>query len=73
MVTETGYMQTPTTTPPYTVSHSVAAIYTAQLPFEMMRQGIVRTYVYELMNDPRSPTYGLMTKTLIPKPSYTTL
>lgn len=73
MVTETGYMQTPTTHSALHSVPSVAAIYTAQLPFEMMRQGIVRTYVYELMNDPRSPTYGLMTKTLIPKPSYTTL
>jgi hypothetical protein len=73
IVTESGYMQTPTTTTPYTVPNTVAAIYTAQLPFEMLRQGITRTYSYELMDEPSSPTYGLMTNTLAAKPSYTTL
>ncbi|QNI30603.1 hypothetical protein H7849_15830 [Alloacidobacterium dinghuense] len=73
IVTESGYMQAPTTTKPYTVTNAVASAYTIQTIFEMMTQGILRTYMYELMDDPSSPMYGLMTSTLSAKPSYTSI
>jgi hypothetical protein len=72
-VTESGYNQTPTTTTPYTVPYDVASIYTIQTIFEMMTDGIKRSYLYEMMDDPSSPQLGLMTKTLQPKYSYTAL
>jgi hypothetical protein len=72
-VTETGYIQYASTSKPYTVPYSVASVYTIQTVFEMLTHGIKRTYVYELMDDPSSPGYGMMTNTLQPKYSYTAL
>ena len=72
-VTECGYIQFSTTKVPYTVPYSVASLYTIQTILEMMTHGIQRTYIYELLDDPSSPNYGLMTSTLQPRYSYTAL
>jgi hypothetical protein len=69
-VTESGYNQTPTSSTPYVVPNSVAAVYSVQTVFEMMAHGIQRSYLYELMDDPTSPQLGLMTSALAPKASY---
>lgn len=70
-VTETGYIQLSTTKTPYTVPYSVASLYTIQTILEMMTHGINRTYAYELIDEPSSADYGLMTNTLQPKYAYT--
>jgi len=72
-VTESGYLQSSTTKRPYTVPYSVASLYTIQTILEMMTHGIRRTYMYELLDDPTSNGYGLMTSKLQPKYSYNAL
>lgn len=70
-ITESGYLQTRTSRTPYTIPENVASIYTVQTILEAQLHGIVRSYLYELLDDPSSPNYGIMTRDLAPKPSFT--
>ncbi len=71
VVTETGYMTQPSK--PYDVPEEFQTAYTLRTLMEMYNAGIVRTYIYELLDEPSSPDYGIMHTDLTPKPAYTGL
>jgi hypothetical protein len=70
-VTETGFMAYPATTTPYTLPESVEASYTPRTLLLAFRQGIKRTYLYELLDEVSSPGYGILRSDLSPKPAFT--
>lgn len=71
MVTETGYMSFPGQSIPYTIPESVEASYIPRSLLLAFKAGVRRTYLYELLDEPSSPGYGLLRSDLSPKPSYT--
>ena len=73
MFTETGYV-TSNTPEQNIIPESVEAIYEPRLLLHAWNEGIVRTYIYELMDDPSSTTgFGLLRYDLSPRPAYTAL
>jgi hypothetical protein len=70
-VTETGYMAYPATSTPYTLPESVEASYTPRTLLLSFQHGIPETFLYELIDEPSSPGYGLLHADLSPKPAYT--
>jgi hypothetical protein len=71
MVTETGYMSFPGQAIPYTIPENVEASYIPRSLLMAFRAGVRRTYLYELLDEPSSPGYGLLHSDLSPKASYT--
>jgi hypothetical protein len=71
MITETGYMSYPETSTPFTLPESVEASYTPRTLLLAFKDGMKRTYLYELLDEVSSPAYGLMNGDLSPKPAYT--
>lgn len=67
--TETGYQDASSATDP--VPQAIAGRYMPRLLLEHFRLGIVRTFVYELCDFPRSGGYGLLNPDGSPKPSFT--
>lgn len=73
MITETGYVVTNTPTI-NEIPEAVEAIYEPRLLLHAWNEGIQRTYIYELMDDPSSlPGFGLMHADLTPRPAYLAL
>jgi hypothetical protein len=73
MLTETGYVvgETPKQN---VISESVEAVYEPRLLLHAWNQGVKRTYIYELMDDPSSPAgFGLLRKDLTPRPAFNAL
>jgi hypothetical protein len=70
-ITETGYISTPTTTTPYTLPESVEASYTPRTLLLAFQHGFPETFLYELIDEPSSPGYGLLNADLSPKPAFT--
>jgi hypothetical protein len=71
VVTETGYMTEENK--PYSVPEDLQAVYELRTLMEMYNAGIVRTYIYEFLDEVSSPNYGIMHADLTPKPAYTGL
>jgi hypothetical protein len=69
-ITETGYMTFPGNPTPYTVPMNVEAQYLIRTYFLAYMNGIGRSYVYELLEDPNSPGFGLIDGNLNPRPAY---
>jgi hypothetical protein len=69
-ITETGYMTFPGNPTPYTVPENVEAQYLVRTYFLAYLHGIGRSYVYELLEDPNSPGFGMIDGNLNPRPSY---
>lgn len=70
-ITETGYMAYPTTSTPYTLPESVEASYIPRTLLLSFEKGFKETFLYELIDEPSSPGYGLLRSDLSPKPAYT--
>jgi hypothetical protein len=70
-ITETGYMAYPTTSTPYTLPESVEASYIPRTLLLSFKKGFKETFLYELLDEPSSPGYGLLRSDLSPKPAYT--
>jgi hypothetical protein len=64
--TETGYMSGDQ-------SDSVIAKYIARTLFGHLSMGVMRTYLYEFVDEVGSPGYGLVQSDFTPKPAYTEL
>jgi hypothetical protein len=74
MITETGYITYPRVNTPYTVPESVAAAYVPRTYLEAFVHGVMRTYSYEMIDEPvLSKGYGLMHQDLSPKPAFTAI
>ena len=71
VVTETGYMTNETK--PYDVPEDFQAAYLLRTLMEMQNAGMVRTYIYEFVDEASSPDYGIVRADLTPKPAYTGL
>jgi len=72
VITETGYFVNNTPSQNI-IPESVEAIYEPRLFLHCWNMGIKRTYVYELMDNPPSMTFGLLRYDLSPRPAYTAL
>ncbi|MFZ0746948.1 MAG: Ricin B lectin, partial [Terracidiphilus sp.] len=70
-VTETGYMAYPETNTPFTLPESVEASYTPRTLLLAFKNGIKRTFLYELLDEVSSPGYGILRSDLSPKPAFT--
>jgi hypothetical protein len=70
IVTETGYLAPPTVGP-YELPESVEVKYAPRTALEMFSRGIVKSYFYELLDDPSQPGYGLLRKDFSRKPAFT--
>jgi hypothetical protein len=67
MSTETGYPSS------QGLSDAIIGRYELRILFNSLRVGVSRTYLYELIDDPSSPTYGLLTDSFTPRPDYTAI
>ena len=65
--TETGYASG------MGLSDAIIGRYELRILFESLRLGIVRTFLYELIDDPSSLNYGLLTGSFSPRPAYTAI
>jgi hypothetical protein len=65
--TETGYASG------VGLSDAVIGRYELRTLFESLSLGIVRTFLYELIDDPSSLNYGLLTGSFSPRPAYTAI
>ena len=65
--TETGYESG------VGLSDAIIGRYELRTLFESLRLGIVRTFLYELIDDPSSGNYGLLTGSFSPRPAYTAI
>jgi hypothetical protein len=70
VITETGYMSYPETNIPFTLPESVEASYTPRTLLLAFKNGIKRTYLYELLDEVSSPAYGLIHSDLTTKPAF---
>jgi hypothetical protein len=71
VVTESGYMTSDSK--PYDVPEDFQSAYLLRTLMEMHNAGIVRTYIYEFLDEVSSPDYGILHADLTPKPAYTAL
>ena len=73
IMTESGYVANQT--PKHgAISEPIEAVYAPRLLLHAWNEGIARTYLYELMDDPSSTTgYGLLRYDLSPRPAYTAI
>ena len=55
------------------LSDAIIGRYELRILFESLRLGIVRTYLYELIDDPSSLNFGLLTGSFSPRPAYTAI
>jgi hypothetical protein len=69
-ITETGYQTTPGQLPQYWIPANVEAQYIARTYFLAYLHGFGRTYVYEFLDDPDSPNFGMIDGNLNPRPVY---
>jgi hypothetical protein len=69
MITETGYMMFPQAKQ-YTIPPATGASYIPRTLLLAYMQGIKRTYLYELLEEPGAPGYGLIDGNMNPKPAY---
>jgi hypothetical protein len=65
--TETGYQSG------IGLSDAIIGRYELRTLFESLRLGIVRTFLYELIDEPTSGNYGLLTGRFVPRPAYTAI
>jgi hypothetical protein len=65
--TETGYASG------VGLSDAIIGRYELRTLFESLRLGVVRTFLYELIDDPSSLNYGLLTGSFSPRPAYTAI
>ena len=65
--TETGYASGTG------LSDAIIGRYELRTLFESLSLGVMRTYLYELIDDPSSLNYGLLTGTFSPRPAYTAI
>ncbi len=73
MMTETGYVAD-NTPKRNEIPDAVEAIYEPRLVLHAWNEGVRRTYIYELMDDPSStPGFGLLHADLTPRPAYRAL
>ncbi|MPZ18557.1 MAG: hypothetical protein GEV06_11680 [Luteitalea sp.] len=68
VTTETGYQDIEAALDP--VPPDIAGLYMPRVLLEQLRAGIVRTFIYELVDFPRSGGYGLLDATGAPKPAF---
>ena len=73
IINESGYVANQT--PKHgAISEPIEAVYAPRLLLHAWNEGIARTYLYELMDDPSSTTgYGLLRYDLSPRPAYTAI
>lgn len=73
MITETGYVAN-NTPKRNEIPDAIEAIYEPRLALHAWNEGVRRTYIYELMDDPSStPGFGLLHADLTPRPAYRAL
>jgi hypothetical protein len=73
VMTESGYVVN-NTPKQNIIPESVEAVYEPRLLLHAWNKGVVRTYVYELIDEPSSTTgFGLMRSDLTVRPAYTAL
>jgi hypothetical protein len=72
MVTETGYLA-PSTVKPYELPEVVEAKYAPRTLLEMFNRGVVKSYIYELLDDSMQPGYGLIRPNFSHKPAFTAI
>ena len=65
--TETGYASG------QELSDAIIGRYELRTLFNSLRVGISRTYLYEMIDDPSSLNYGLLTDSFTPRPDYTAI
>jgi hypothetical protein len=65
--TETGYASG------VGLSDAIIGRYELRTLFESLSLGVMRTYLYELIDDPSSLNYGLLTDSFSPRPAYTAI
>jgi hypothetical protein len=65
--TETGYQSG------VGLSDAIIGRYELRTLFESLRLGVMRTFLYELIDDPSSPNWGLLTDSFSPRPAYTAI
>jgi hypothetical protein len=65
--TETGYASGSG------LSDAIIGRYELRSLFQSLSLGIARTYLYELVDDPSSENYGLLTDSFSPRPAYTAI
>jgi hypothetical protein len=68
-ITETGYMMF-TQPQQYTIPPSTGASYIPRTLLLAYKQGVKRTYMYELLDEVSSPGYGLIDGNMNPKPAF---
>jgi hypothetical protein len=71
VITETGYQSFPGVPIPFTIPENIEASYIPRTLLLAYKTGIKQTYLYELLDDPMSPGFGLLRGDLSPKPAYT--
>ena len=72
-ITETGYISYPTTNQPWTIPESVEASYEPRLLLLNYSEGIQRTFLYELVDEPLEPGYGLLRSDLSERPAFVSI
>ena len=55
------------------LSDAIIGRYELRTLFNSLRVGISRTYLYEMIDDPSSLNYGLLTDSFTPRPDYTAI
>ena len=65
--TETGYASG------IGLSDAIIGRYELRTLFESLSLGVVRTFLYELIDEPSSDNYGLLTGSFSPRPAYTAI
>jgi hypothetical protein len=65
--TETGYESG------VGLSDAIIGRYELRILFESLRLGVARTFLYELIDDPSSGNYGMLTDSFSPRPAYTAI
>ena len=55
------------------MSDAIIGRYELRTLFNSLRVGISRTYLYEMIDDPSSLNYGLLTDSFTPRPDYTAI
>lgn len=68
VTTETGYSNDPRVRD--SVPEEIAARYLPRILLEQFRRGIVRTYIYELADEPGRQMHGLLRQDGTPKPAF---
>ena len=69
-ITETGYQTTPGQLPQYWIPANVEAQYIARTYFLAYLHGFGRTYIYEFLENPNTPGFGMVDGNMNPRPSY---